>query len=292
MRDGWPVRMFRWPAESGKGAILFIGGRGDIVEKYLEAFAHWHAAGWSVAAFDWRGQGGSGRFLADPMAGHTAGFSVWIDDLAEIWRRWSEEATGPKVAVGHSMGGHLLLRAVAERRIDPDALALVSPMLGFETKPLPLSMVAGLVGLLARTRLGKRMAWKTNERPTLPGASRQLFLTSDAERYADETWWKSEKPELALGPPTIGWLAEAYSSCVSLAGSKALAEVAIPILVLGTEGDRLVSPRAIRQVAAKLPTARLHMFGPEVAHEILREADGPRSTALSAIDDLLAELPR
>jgi lysophospholipase len=43
MADGWPVRMFRWPNTSSSGDILFAGGRGDIIEKYLEAFAHWHA---------------------------------------------------------------------------------------------------------------------------------------------------------------------------------------------------------------------------------------------------------
>lgn len=79
--DGWPLRVFRWKSANPRGSILFQGGRGDIIEKYLESFAHWHAQGWNVAAIDWRGQGGSGRFLADPLIGHVPDFALWIDDL-------------------------------------------------------------------------------------------------------------------------------------------------------------------------------------------------------------------
>ena len=61
-RDGWTLRRFDWPAKGrARGRMLFQGGRGDIFEKYLEAFAHWQAQGWSITSFDWRGQGGSGR---------------------------------------------------------------------------------------------------------------------------------------------------------------------------------------------------------------------------------------
>ena len=90
-RDGWELRTFDWPAQAGsaRGSILFQGGRGDIFEKYLEAFEHWHAAGWSITAFDWRGQGGSGRLSVDPHVGHATDFAPWIADLAAVWRETS-----------------------------------------------------------------------------------------------------------------------------------------------------------------------------------------------------------
>lgn len=289
MADGWPVRVFDWPVAAQRGSILFQGGRGDIIEKYLEAFSHWHAQGWSVTAFDWRGQGGSGRLLADPMVGHSPGFETWVDDLAQFWGGWAAKTHGPHIIIGHSMGGHLILRALAECRIAPDGAVLIAPMLGFETAMLPVGLVAAIVGLVARGRFGERLAWKTNERPAAAHASRAGFLTHDADRYADELWWKTEKPELALGPPSIKWLADAYRSAVTLRDMD-LSQIAAPVLALGTWGDKLVSPHAIADIVPRIPTATLHMFGNDVAHEILREIDSVRDEALARIDSFLQSL--
>jgi len=284
---GWPLRVFRWEAVAPVGSILFQGGRGDIIEKYLESFAHWHAQGWSIAAFDWRGQGGSGRFTANPLTGHVSDFSLWIDDLAIFARDWLKTSPGPHVAIGHSMGGHLILRALAEKRIAPNGAVLVAPMLGFETGVLPLGFAAWLVRVAARFAPEQR-AWKTNERPGATKIARQSFLTGDIDRYADEIWWKGEKPELALGPPSLKWLEQAYSSCLTLEAR--LKDVTTPMLILGTHGDKLVSPRAIERFAASLRHARLKMFDAKVAHEILRERDGVRDQALAEIDDFLAAI--
>ena len=113
-----------------RGSILFQGGRGDIIEKYLESFAHWHERGWNITAFDWRGQGGSGRLSPDPHVGHATDFGAFIADLKQFWAEWAPTAPGPRVIMGHSMGGHLILRALAEGAITPDAAVLIAPMLG------------------------------------------------------------------------------------------------------------------------------------------------------------------
>src|SRR3546814_4901829 len=64
--DGWGLRRYRL-GEGGRGRMLVLGGRGDMIEKYLEVIRHWAARGWAVTGFDWRGQGGSGRTTADPL---------------------------------------------------------------------------------------------------------------------------------------------------------------------------------------------------------------------------------
>lgn len=290
--DDWPLRRFEWPAKGAAiGSILFQGGRGDIIEKYLEAFAHWHEKGWNVTAFDWRGQGGSGRFLADPLIGHCPDFGMWIEDLSVFFEDWKRRTPGPHVVIGHSMGGHLLLRSLAERRIAPDAAVLVAPMLGFETGPLPVAVAAWIVRQAARF-WPERPGWKTNERPGAANLARQPFLTHDDARYNDEIWWKSQKPELALGPPSLEWLDQAYASVVELSKPGRVENVAIPVLLIGSEGDKLVKPAAIPEFAARLPNATLKMFGPAVAHEILREIDPVRDEALALIDAHLERVTR
>jgi len=66
-----------------------------------------------------------------------------------------------------------------------------------------------------------------------------------------------------------------------------LSKVSLPLLLIGTERDRLVSAAAIARVARLLPRAELMMF-PDCAHEILREEDRVRDKALDRIDQFLA----
>jgi len=126
--DGWPLRRFDWPSGgASRGSILFQGGRGDIFEKYLEAFAHWHGQGWSITSFDWRGQGGSGRLSPHRHVGHVDDFSTFTDDFRDFWAEWEPAAAGPRVLMGHSMGGHLILRALVEGAAQPSAAVLIAP---------------------------------------------------------------------------------------------------------------------------------------------------------------------
>jgi lysophospholipase len=191
--------------------------------------------------------------------------------------------------MGHSMGGHLVLRARLEGVVDPDAMVLSAPMLGFETGLLPVSWVAALVGLLAKLR-PNRKAWGSNERPAPARALRQPFLTHDDDRYADETWWQGHRPELVMGPPSLLWLAAAYRSTQWTRNVSRLATIKTPIQIIGTDDDKLVSPQAIHDFARRLPNARLHMFGEGVAHEVLREVDTVRDEALDIIDAFLDEV--
>ena len=289
--DGWPLRMTQWPlpAQTPKGSILFQTGRGDMVEKYLESCDHWWREGWSVTAFDWRGQGGSGRFLQNRRIGHVDDFGVWTRDLADFARDWKSSRPGPHVLMGHSMGGHLVLRTLLEKTITVDAAVLLSPMLGFETSFVPVSWVAALVAGAAKIA-PERLAWGSNERPSLPGTSRQKFLTHDVQRYADESWWQSQRPELVLGPPSLKWLAESYRSTLWTEQPGRLESIECPVLVIGTEGDRLVSPKAIHRFASRIPGAKLKMFGSSVAHEVLREIDPVRDEAIGIIDDFLESM--
>jgi lysophospholipase len=240
-----------------------------------------------VTASDWRGQAGSGRLGTDPVTGHVDDFQTWIDDLAQLWALWRNEGPGPRVLVGHSMGGHLALRALAERRVDPDALVLSAPMLGFAGPSLPTGILHGAARLMNRLGRPTRPAWKWSEKPGQLPEGRAALLTHDAERYADEVWWREQRPELVMGPGSWGWVERAYASMRQLDRPGVLEAIETPVFLFGTTADRLVGYRAIARAAARLPNAELLTFGPEAAHEILRESDPVRGQALAAIDRFL-----
>lgn len=282
--DGWPLRCFVWPVTDRppRGSILFQGGRGDIFEKYLELFAHWHERGWTITSVDWRGQGGSGRLTDNPHCGHIDDFARYISDLKAFWSEWKAEVPGPHVLMGHSMGGHLVLRALVEGAVDPQAAVLVAPMLGLKS-PIGAALGERLARILGGVGNSARPAWKGNEKPHTT-ETRQNLLTYDEARYADEIWWQQAKPELLLGPPSWRWLIEAFRSTREVRNDPRLKAMAVPVLMLIADADQLVEPKAAHAIAARLSDARVVRFGNEAAHELLREADPVRNRAIGEID--------
>ncbi len=288
-RDGWQIRRIDWQPQSAtntgqRGSLLFLPGRGDHYEKYLETLDHFAQLGWHVTAIDWRGQGGSGRLLDNPHIGHIDDFSTWIADLQHFWTFWKAETSGPHVVLAHSMGGHLAMRALAERAIDPDAVALSAPMLGISTMGLPYALHHAVAKLLQKLGDPKRAAWKEGEKPGSPLNLRSSILTHDPDRYADEVFWWSARPAVRLGPPSWHWVERAIASTRLLNAQGALENVKTPVLLLATTADRLVDTKRIVRDAARLPKSELVLFGREAAHELLREADTVRNRCLSSIE--------
>ena len=285
--DGWRHRRFDWPADgSERGRLLFQPGRSDVFEKYLDEIAEFQADGWSVTSFDWRGQGGSGRLGSDPCVGHADRFDTMVDDLAAFWRAWTGEGAGARILLGHSMGGHFALRALADGAIDPDAVILSAPMVQVRS---PVGAWAG--GALARLMLRRgeptRSAWRWSTDPDSV-ARRRRRLTLDNSRGQDERWWHRANPELELGPPSWGWVVEAFRAGAGLARHPGLERVTAPVLMLVADGDKLVDSRAAQRVAARLPDCELVRFAPtEAAHELLREGDPTRARAFAAIRSFL-----
>ncbi len=294
--DGHSIRRLDWPEPDSpaEGSLLFMPGRGDAYEKYLEAFEHWRGRGWRVTAADWRGQAGSGRLGADTVTGHVDDFAHWVGDLAAFWRDWTRGRAGPLVLAGHSMGGHLALRAVAEQALAPrpEALILSVPMLDVLPESVPLPLRHGLARAMCAFRDPRRPAWKWSERPGEVPKFRQELLTHDPARYSDELWWREARPELVMGPGSWGWVRGALASIRALSRPGVLEAVDLPVYIIATSADRLVGPRAIRRAEARLPNAQSLWFGSEAAHEILREVDPVRDKALSAIDRFLEDIPR
>jgi len=286
--DGWQLRRFDWPSSAAvpRGSILFQGGRGDIFEKYLETFHHWHDQGWTITSFDWRGQGGSGRLTGDPHVGDIDRFGTYLADYGAFWKEWAAATPGPHVAIGHSMGGHLVCRALAKVLAEPDAAVLIAPMMGLHA-PISAGFGERIAEIAMKLGNPQRRAWKSNEKPGTTD-SRLSLLTHDPDRYSDEPWWWEQKPEIKLGPPSWRWVVRAFESTRRLRVSRRVKLVRTPVLVLVAEADKLVRAADAIKVAGLLPDARLVRFGNESAHEILREVDPVRNRALGEIDIFLS----
>ncbi|NBB23760.1 alpha/beta fold hydrolase [Porphyrobacter sp. SLTP] len=286
--DGHAVRRIDWPGGAvPRGSILFLPGRADFYEKYLETLDEWHRAGWRVTASDWRGQAASGRLGKDAVTGHIEDFSIWVDDLAHLWERWVAETPGPHVLAAHSMGGHIVLRALAAGRVKPDAVVLSAPMTGMNGPPLPLPMLHRVAQTMCRIGDPLRQAWKWSEKPGELPAARSHLLTHDPVRYADEQWWRDHRPQLVMGPASWRWVERAYASWRVLDAPGALEAVDVPVLIISTASDKLVSHAANLKAAKRLPKGEMMALGAEAHHEVLREEDAVRDPIMARIADFL-----
>ena len=259
--DGYPIRRIDWPElaqepeQACRGSLLFLPGRADFPEKYLETLDGWSRAGWLVTSTDWRGQGCSGRLGTDSRTGHIDDFGLWIDDLCAFWNEWKSTTAPPHVIVGHSMGGHLVLRALAEKKIAPDAAVLIAPMLGLIPRLLPMPIAHILVRLMARIGNPARPAWRGSEKPGKLPEDRFDLLTHDADRYADELWWRRNRTELSMAAPSWGWIERGIASMRLLRRPGVLEAVDRPVLFVATRHDGLVDPHAIAKAAARMKQA-------------------------------------
>jgi len=282
--DGWPHRAYRWPAPGGdrRGSLLFQSGRADYIEKYLEACDHWHGLGWDIEGFDWRGQGGSRTFTGTLDPDDRLSFDPLIEDLADFVADWKARTPGPHVLVAHSMGGHVALRACAEKGLAFDALVLVAPMLALNTGHLPRIMASAIVGGAKLARLGHRAIFRDN----YANPRRYLRLTASLPRYEDSQYWKQAIPGIAMGPPTWNWIGAALAGDRRIASKGELEGVRTPVLLLAAGLDRLVRDEAIVAATQRLPDAEMKLF-PSGRHELLRESDENRLPVIAAIDDFL-----
>src|SRR5690606_16416349 len=112
--DGLTLRIAHWinskPNLHSK-TILFLEGRASFIEKHQETVQDFLSQGHDVWVFDWRGHGGSSRFLENPQKIHIERYETYLKDLHQIVHHVVKpKARFPLVFLGVSFGGHIALR--------------------------------------------------------------------------------------------------------------------------------------------------------------------------------------
>ncbi len=150
-------------------------GPAEFVEKYFETVGDLLARKLTVVAFDWRGQGLSERELDNSRKGHIDDFSLYERDLDAILEQvLLPFCPKPWFALGHSMGGAILIRQARSGRSPFERLVLTAPMLELYGLSFPgflrgLAKVLDLMGLAAPSF---RTAARPRSRPSpLPTTS-------------------------------------------------------------------------------------------------------------------------
>ncbi len=129
-KDNVKLRYALWPrlGNKNKGTICLVQGRTEYIEKYFETIYDFQQRGFAVATFDWRGQGGSDRLIANPKLGHVEDFNDYVADLVSFHADiLLPDCPPPFYLVGHSMGGLASLFAATRDRLMFERVFLSAP---------------------------------------------------------------------------------------------------------------------------------------------------------------------
>jgi lysophospholipase len=279
---GHRQRSALFPAARPIGSVVLSTGRTEFIEKYFEVIGELLDRGFTVLAHDWRGQGLSTRLLPDALKGHADRFHDLVADYGVLLDHYQERLPKPWIDVSHSMGGCLTLMAMArgERRF---AAAIQSaPMLGL--KPQRRLDARAAVWLMAHLGAANGYAMGARSDPYTVTFEEDR-LTHDRARYDRTRALILTHRDLALGGVTWGWAESAFEAIDWLRRTPALAEIPIPITMIGAGQDNLIDNAGQRQVAARLPNGR-YLEIPEAFHEILMETDDIRAIFWREFDAL------
>jgi lysophospholipase len=267
-----------------RGSVVLSGGRTEPMEKYFETIGELTSRGFVVLAHDWRGQGLSHRLLPDPLRGHASGSADFVTDFTALIAAFEARLPKPWLAVGHSMGGCLtaLILARGERRFTGAVLS--APMLALHTAPIPPWATRVLAHLLTALGLGALGTPGGKETPF-----EENLLTHDPRRYARNVGQIAAHPELALGPPTWGWLAFAFTAIAELQKGAGPPKVETPVTIVAAGEDRIVDNAGTRLVAGRFPKGR-YVEAPGAFHEVLQETDEIRAVFWREFDAVAAEV--
>jgi alpha-beta hydrolase superfamily lysophospholipase len=141
------LHLHYWPCATPRGTVVLVHGLGEHGGRYQRTAAALNGWGWNVIAHDHRGHGRSsgarGRIDRD---------DALLSDLSLVIDAVRAQYTGRLVLLGHSMGGLIASRFVAETlqpqpatwSRDVDALALSSPALAADTSATQKLLLATL----------------------------------------------------------------------------------------------------------------------------------------------------
>lgn len=282
---GTRIRFARWRQTTRRcrGTVCVMTGRSEFVEKYGEVVNELRRRGFAVLAFDWRGQGGSDRPLANARKGHVDDFEDYQDDLTAIVDRvLRPHCPRPWFALAHSMGGAILLLRLAREAGPFERAVVTAPMCAIASlkRPAGARLLAASLDVLG---FGGNFIPGGGETAgtTKPFAGNPL--TADPRRYARSADLVAASPAVGLGDPTIGWVHAAFRAMDPFKDPNFPLAIETPLLMILAGADTVTSTPAAERVAARLKAGRSLVL-PGALHEILMERDVVRSLFWSAFD--------
>lgn len=282
-KDGVTIRYAALRQAKVDRAILIVNGRVESYLKYQELAWDLWRQGYSLYLIDHRGQGLSGRMLADPEKGYVDQFDDYVLDLKQLHDEVIAVDKPTKLfLLAHSMGGAISARYLERWPDDIQAAVLSSPMLGINLGGLPKWLAKGLA-----TTMDRVGGW-FGEAPYGPGQGpyedhgfADNGLTHSETRYQAFRQTYQQHPQIRLGGATAHWIYQGITgSDAAVADAN---RIKTPLLLLQAGKDEVVDNAAQDAFCSRARCEGGKPLRIEGAwHELFIEADPQRQAALNA----------
>ncbi|QXI63812.1 Lysophospholipase L2 [Paracoccus marcusii] len=280
--DGVRLRMAHWPADAARGSVLLFPGRTEYIEKYAPVAHRLMAEGYDVLSIDWRGQGMSDRLQPNPRPGHIRDFADYQHDVVEMIVAAEQlDLPRPWHLLAHSMGGCIGLAAL-EGGMAVQSAVFSAPMWGINLRRMQQGVALGIAYLAGRVGRGGLTAPGSGGAATtypLDESFNANLLTGNGDEWARLVREAVAWPDLTIGGATFDWVGRALNECARLSR---IPSPDMPMLVSVGSDEKVVSPQAIRDRAARWPQSELLTI-PGAKHEILMETDPLRDLFYEAM---------
>jgi lysophospholipase len=261
---------------------VLLTGHTEFAEKYFETMRELNARGIEIWQMDWRGYGGSDRYLADREKAHSHGVLHDVGDVHQFVTEVVKPASNRVFLIAHSMGGNISLRYLHDHP-ETFAFAIIgSPFLSMgpnSAQSLPDWVVRTVVW--GSCFLGLCEAWSKGAGPWQDEDFSQE-LSHDPVRSQVQRAWFRANPTLRIGGVTNGWAREYIRSHDVLADSKYLGEIRTPML-LGTATADPVTRSDVHVTACAAMANCMLASHEDALHELFMESDGYRQRWMSSL---------
>ena len=244
------LAFYAWPnaPENARAAVLLLHGLGEHMGRYGHVASALQAAGYVVFGYDYHGHG-----LSSGLRGNLLSPSQLLDDVRFVIEQVRALTPAPMVLLGHSMGGLIAARAVAQSLPHIDALVMSSPALGAQTNVIQKFLLATLPKLFPHVRVdnGVKTTWVARDAQVV-------------RAYVEDPLVHRQ-----ISAGLAAWILKEGAQTVAQASAWTM-----PTLLLYAGQDQLVLPQASAEFARLAPSDVLqsHCFN-VMYHEIFNDPE-------------------
>jgi len=254
-----------------KGTVVVVPGFTGSIEMIMREITMLQAAGYRVAAVEYRGQGLSHRPLSNhPEKGYVEDYGLLASELAQYATQITHDDL-PLFFFSISKGAHITMRMAAEHELGVDAYALIVPMIQINSGGLPYDNLRKVAGLMNGIGLGAAYtpgasAWPGDN--LVFGEATGCNANPESAQAQSALFAINEK--LRTRGVTYKWLHESIKSTAKLLNPEHVRGITQPVKIYTAGIDELVRTDKAEQFCDSLANCESQNYA-ESRHCITRE---------------------